>query len=211
MSRYGEIPGREQARGGVTRAQLVQAAGELFRSDGYAGTSIVNVARRAGVGVATVYRHFDDKRAVLLALIDDWATRLEARQPTDLELERFVGNDPRAAIHRWLRRSCDRERKGPSLYVLVLELAESDLDVRRRYHRLEQTAIERLREFIAFGQRRGIMRGDVDVASAAFLIHHAIDMAATQILVREVREPNPERVLAELADMICRYVLEEPT
>jgi AcrR family transcriptional regulator len=202
--------GRGQARGRVTRARLVQAAGELFRRQGYAGTSIGDVARRAGVGVGTVYHHFADKRAVLLTLIDEWASRLEARRRTDLELERFVGDDPREAIHRWLRRAYDRERKEPSLYVVVLGLAERDPDVRQRYHRLEQGAVERLREFIEFGQRRGIMRSSVDAASAAFLMHHAIDMAATQLLVREVNEPSPDRVLVELADMICRYLLEEP-
>ena len=54
------------------------------------------------------------------------------------------------------------------------------------------------------------MRRDADPASAAFLVHHAIDMAASQLLVREVAEPPPDLVLDELTQMICRYLLEEP-
>jgi hypothetical protein len=73
--------------------------------------------------------------------------------PTDLELERFVGDDPRAAIARWLRRAYERQRKEPSLYVVVLGLADRDPEVRRRFLRIEQAAIGRLREFIEFGQR----------------------------------------------------------
>ena len=93
---------------------------------------------------------------------------------------------------------------------MVLGLAERDDEVRRRYQRIEQVAVERLRDLIEFGQRRGLMRASVDPASAAFLIHHAIDLAATQLLVREVSEPAPDRVLEELTEMVCRYILEEP-
>jgi AcrR family transcriptional regulator len=170
---------------------------------------MAGVAQRARVGVGTVYHHFPDKRSLLLELIDDWGDRLAARRRSDLELERFVGDDPRAAIARWLRRAYERQRKEPSLYVVVLGLADRDPEVRRRFQRIEQAAILRLLEFIEFGQRRGLMRADADAAGAAFLIHHAIDMAATQLLVREVSDPPPEAVLAELVDMICRYILED--
>jgi AcrR family transcriptional regulator len=170
---------------------------------------MAGVAQQARVGVGTVYHHFPDKRSLLLELIDDWGDRLAARRRSDLELERFVGDDPRAAIARWLRRAYERQRKEPSLYVVVLGLADRDPEVRRRFERIEHAAIQRLREFIEFGQRRGLMRADAHAAGAAFLIHHAIDMAATQLLVREVTDPPHEAVLEELVDMICRYILED--
>ncbi|MDX1648774.1 MAG: helix-turn-helix domain-containing protein [Myxococcota bacterium] len=200
---------RPRARGRATRARLLEAAGELFRRRGYDGTSVVDVAARAGVGVGTVYHHFADKRAMLLALIDDWADRVEARRRSELDLERFLGDDPRGAIRRWLRRAYEREHKEPSLYVVVLGLADRDEEVRRRYHRLEQGAIARLHELVAFGQRRGVMRPDLDAEAVAFLVHHAIDMAATQLLVREVASPDADRVLEALADMIARTLLED--
>jgi AcrR family transcriptional regulator len=200
---------RPRARGRITRARLLRAAEELFTRSGFAGTSVGDVADRAGVGVGTVYHHFPDKRSMLLELIDDWGDRVAARRRTDLDLERFVGPDPRAAIRRWLHRAYERQRKEPSLYVVVLGLAETDPEVRRCYQRIEEAATGRLRDFIDFGQRRGLMRTDVDAACAAFLIHHAIDMAATQLLVREVSDPPADAVIEELATMISRYVLEE--
>ena len=202
---------RTQARGRATRTRLLRAAEELFRRHGYAGTTVGDVATRAGASVGTVYHHFPDKRAMLLALIDDWADRVEARRRTDLDLERFLGDDPRAAIRRWLRRAYERERKQPSLYVVVLGLADRDAEVRRRYARLEQSACLRLEDLIRFGQRRGVMRTDLDAPAVAFLIHHAIDMAATQLLVREVVEPSADRVLESLVDMFSRTLLKEPS
>jgi AcrR family transcriptional regulator len=201
---------RPQARGRATRARILAAAQASLKQGGYDGTSMAGLAQRARVGVGTVYHHFPDKRSLLLDLIDDWGDRLAARRQSDLDLERFVGDDPRAAIARWLRRAYERQRKEPSLYVVVLGLADRDPEVRRRFQRIEQAAVGRLREFIEFGQRRGLMRADADAASAAFLVQHAIDMAATQLLVREVTDPPHEAVLAELVDMICRYLLEDP-
>ncbi|MDJ0789549.1 MAG: helix-turn-helix domain-containing protein [Myxococcota bacterium] len=200
---------RSQARGRATRERLLRAAEELFRRHGYAGTGVGDIAARAGASVGTLYHHFPDKRAMLLALIDDWGDRATARRRSDLDMERFLGDDPRAAIRRWLRTNYERERKRPSLYLVVLGLANQDDEVRRRYQRIEQSSIARLGDFFRFGQRRGLMREDLDAEATAFLIHHAIDMAATQLLVREERagEADADRVLESLVDMFCRTLL----
>lgn len=51
------------------RARLLQAADELVAESGLE-ISLNELARRAGVGVGTVYRHFADKEAVLSALFE---------------------------------------------------------------------------------------------------------------------------------------------
>lgn len=198
---------RPQARGVATRARLLAAAQELFTRRGLDGTSVADVAARAGVGVGTLYHHFPDKRALLLASIDAWAERLASRRQTDLDRARFLGDDPRQALGRWLRRAYERLRKRP--YLLALGLAQRDAEVRARWERVQALGVERLRELIAFGQRRGQMRAGLDAGAAAFLVHHAIDMAATQLLVLDAPALDPDRVLASLDDMICRYLLEE--
>ena len=95
----------------------------------------------------------------------------------------------------------------PIFYLVVLALADRDDEVRQRYARIEQLAIERLTALIEFGQRRGLMRANVDPESAAFLVHHSLDMAVTQLLVRGRSHRDPQGVLRELAEMFCRYVL----
>ena len=53
------------------------------------------------------------------------------------------------------------------------------------------------------------MQSGLDARAAAFLIHHAIDAAATQVLVHGIEDPSPERILSGLAEMICGFVLKE--
>jgi AcrR family transcriptional regulator len=212
MESSGELGTRRrgpQPRGRATRAKLLQAAEELFTRLGYDGTSMGDVAKRAGVGVGTLYHHFADKRAMLLELIDCFGDRLAAQQRTDLDFAAFLGADPRAAFSTWLRKAHARLRARPSLYLVVLGVAGRDDEVRARYQRVEQVAVERLTALIEFGQRHGLMRAGVDAQTAAFLIHHSLDMAVVQLLLRQHSAPDPERVLTELTDLICRYVLEE--
>ncbi len=65
-------PTHFERRKAQTRARIVEAADRLFRERGYRGTSVEDIAAAAGVGVRTIYLHFDSKAAILLAYFDDW-------------------------------------------------------------------------------------------------------------------------------------------
>jgi AcrR family transcriptional regulator len=57
-----------------TRERLVAAAAVVFNRDGYHGTDSNRLARAAGYAPATFYKHFPDKRAILLAAYEAWVT-----------------------------------------------------------------------------------------------------------------------------------------
>jgi AcrR family transcriptional regulator len=52
------------------RALIIEAAGRLFGERGYEGTRLDEIAAAAGVTKPIVYRHFDSKRGLYLALLD---------------------------------------------------------------------------------------------------------------------------------------------
>jgi AcrR family transcriptional regulator len=201
---------RKQARGRATRRKVLAAAEALFGRRGYEPTTMADVAERAGIGVGTLYHHFPDKRALLLALIDDWGDRELARTRETLDVERLFGSDPRAAFGDDLRARYEHLRRDGGFHVVLLELAERDGDVRTRLERIDQVATERIRDLLALGQRRGSVRKQIDPLAAAFLVRHAIRSAATEVFVHRMSDPAPEQVLAELIDMISRYLFEEP-
>ncbi|WGW10534.1 TetR/AcrR family transcriptional regulator [Saxibacter everestensis] len=59
------------------RAQLLEAAGEVFVERGYHATSMDEIAESAGVSKPVLYQHFPGKRELYLALIDLNAAALE--------------------------------------------------------------------------------------------------------------------------------------
>lgn len=52
------------------RALVIEAAGRLFAERGFDGTTLDDVARAAGVTKPVLYRHFDSKKALYLALLE---------------------------------------------------------------------------------------------------------------------------------------------
>lgn len=73
MSTVAPRPLRADAR--RNREKILAAATAAFRESGL-DTQVEDIARRAGVGVGTVYRHFPTKEALVTALAEDHFERL---------------------------------------------------------------------------------------------------------------------------------------
>jgi AcrR family transcriptional regulator len=83
------------------RALIVEAAGSLFGEQGYEGTRLDEIAAAAGVTKPIVYRHFDSKRDLYLALLDrhrDDLVGFVASMPTEGSPEERL----RAVLDAWL-------------------------------------------------------------------------------------------------------------
>lgn len=61
----GRRPGKRD-----TRTEIIAAAREAFRADGYDGTTMRSVARRAGVDPSLVHHYFGDKAGLFVAVMD---------------------------------------------------------------------------------------------------------------------------------------------
>jgi AcrR family transcriptional regulator len=124
---------RDQAKA-LFRDAILQAAEDVFAERGFHTARIQDIAERAGIGVGTVYNHFDQKDDVLTALLiergdamklefatraddpKDWEARLRAR------LGRLFGY---AEQHRnYFRVACDLGLFGPGHPGLPVELRQ---------------------------------------------------------------------------------------
>ena len=88
-------PKRADARRNYEK--VLAAAREAFLEGGEA-TSLEEIARRAGVGIGTLYRHFPNRQALLEAL---YAGEVEELSRSAAELD---GEDPWEALSRWFER-----------------------------------------------------------------------------------------------------------
>ncbi len=61
---------RRQAQAAETRRQIIAAARKLFVKLGYAGTTVEDIAREAGIAVQTIYATFGSKLAILKRLVE---------------------------------------------------------------------------------------------------------------------------------------------
>lgn len=79
------------------RAALLETAQRHFVQHGV-GTSLEAVAKEAGVGPGTLYRHFPTREGLLAAVLQTRSEELGIRQA---EIERL--DDPVEALEQWLR------------------------------------------------------------------------------------------------------------
>ena len=82
LSQVGQLitGSRLERRKARTRATILEAAGALFRDNGYEETSIQQIAERADTGVGTLYGYFASKEEMLHEVL---------RQHSDEAIERY--------------------------------------------------------------------------------------------------------------------------
>lgn len=138
-------PGGARPRRGSsaeTRARLVAAAAEVFEREGYTGTDSNRLARAAGYAPGTFYKHFVDKRAVFLAVYDEWVTE-EWRDVA--EVARSGPEATRAA--RIVDRVLEHHRRWKGFRASLRALVATDETVRVSYR------AQRRRQLALLGDR----------------------------------------------------------
>ena len=106
-----------QARSRSTVEAILEAAERVLRSEGYEAASTNRVARVAGFSVGSLYQYFDDKRAVVGALLDH-ALQLEATRLAQT-LDSLVRVERAAAIERSVRRVMAERRSKAHLFRVL--------------------------------------------------------------------------------------------
>ncbi len=84
------------------REQLLDTAVNLFATRGYGGATTAELAKAAGVTEPIIYRHFDSKKALFIAVIDrtsevithTWERHLRTAADPAERLRRLIGSNP---------------------------------------------------------------------------------------------------------------------
>jgi AcrR family transcriptional regulator len=112
------------------RERLLKAAPAVFSAGG-ADASLEAVARRAGVGIGTLYRHFPTREALFEAVY-----RHEVQQLSELAHQLKDEPAPTEALRRWLRSGMEfvATKKGMAAAMALAVAGSSEL----RAHSFEQ-------------------------------------------------------------------------
>ncbi|MEU1509212.1 TetR family transcriptional regulator [Kitasatospora sp. NPDC005748] len=119
----GAGPGLRERKKQRTRDALIEAAHRLFLSQGFAGTTVDEIAAAVDVSQRTFFRYFANKDEVALAVMADaedyFIDRLRARPADENPLQAL-----RAAIVESWHDLGSRHRTGPGSVTSALELMQ---------------------------------------------------------------------------------------
>jgi len=99
------------------REQLLDTAAKLFAAHGYAGATTSQIARAAGVTEPIIYRHFESKRDLFIALIE----RTSDDTISLWEQELASAPEPAERIKRLLRANPMVANRGKGVYRVIVQ------------------------------------------------------------------------------------------
>jgi AcrR family transcriptional regulator len=157
---------RATERGAATRQHLLAVATEEFLTHGYAGTSLSDLIRGAGITKGAFYHHFPSKEALAVEVVRtrqaEWATRVvQASAGHDHAIDELR---TMAQVASDLKEQ-DKDQ-ATSLQRLCAELAE-DPELAPQIAGYCEAWIDTAAGLVGRAQLQGDIRADVDARQAA--------------------------------------------
>jgi AcrR family transcriptional regulator len=143
--------------------RLLSAAVAAFAEHGADDVSLEEIARRAGVGIGTLYRHFPTRQALLEAVYRDQVEALRARAD---ELAR--SDSPSDALADWLRALSAFSATKHNLTSALLATLGKDSSLMSDCGKVICDAAD---DLLDQAKRAGVVRADVDARDVIRLVH----------------------------------------
>jgi len=188
-----------------TRTRILSAALRLFASQGFDGTTTRDLAQAAGVAEGTLFRHFANKKAILIEVATNgWVEIL-----TDLLTELSEMGSYKAVAQVMRRRMWNMHKNVDLMRVCFME-AQFHPDLRDR---IQLEVIDKMSDvaeaFFQTAMDRGIYRQtNAKLVAKVFLGMFAIAGFSNNTLMQPDASPEEMKEMAEgLADIFLNGVL----
>ncbi|ARV60303.1 TetR family transcriptional regulator [Nostocales cyanobacterium HT-58-2] len=188
-----------------TRIRILEAARRLFASQGFDGTTTRDLAQAAGVAEGTLFRHFPNKKAILVEV----ATKGWVEILTDLLTELSEMGSYKAVAQVMRRRMWNMHKNADLMRVCFME-AQFHPDLRDR---IQSEVIVKMTDvaeaFFQTAMDKGIYRKmDAKLVAKVFLGMFAIAGFSNNTLMEPNASPQQMQEMAEgLADIFLNGVL----
>ncbi|MEU8171536.1 helix-turn-helix domain-containing protein [Microbispora hainanensis] len=182
----------DQAR--ATRRRIIDAARELFLRQGYASTTLDQIAAAAGVAVQTVYFHFGNKATVVKEIVDVLAVGDDEPIPVlDRPWVEQVRDEPdgRRALAIWLANSRVIFGRVAPIMKIVRDAAGADAEMAAQWETNQNQrflAHDTLARHLAGKQA---LRPDLSIEEAADVIFTLVSVEV-YLLLTGARGWTPE-------------------
>lgn len=190
-----------------TRSRILQAAQRLFAQKGYNGTTTRDLAQTAGVAEGTLFRHFANKKAILVELATNgWVEIL-----TDLLTELSEMGSYKAVAQVMRRRMLNIHKNADMMRVCFLE-AQFHPELRDR---IQEEVIGKMTDvaeaFFETAMEKGIYRPmNPRLVAHVFLGMFAVAGFTQNTMLEKDASPKEMQEMAEgLADIFLNGVLDK--
>ena len=155
--------------------EIINASLELIAEKGIQSLTIKNLSKKIGLVESAIYRHYESKTKILIALLDAIGEQTQNENKTEV-----------AGIFEFIERKLENHfeafQKNPALVSVVFaeELFQNEPQLVEKTRLKMENSISALSGLIQQGQQRGEIRADIDAGIISTMINGSIRMLVKQ-------------------------------
>ena len=188
----------QQERSIEKKNKIIQAGYELFSEVGYYGTNTVEIAKRAGVSTGIVYGYFQDKRDILICVLEIYIDKVY--QPlSEIMAKAQVPVDIHSLAMQVLNKTIELHEQNAKLHNTLHSLATTDEVVNNQFISLENKITEQMSS-----QLRAL---GIDVPNLTERVHLAMNVI--QSFAHELVFDSHSYIdYQEMKHIVCKIIVE---
>jgi len=184
------------------KATILRTARKLFAETGHEDFLPAEVARRAGISEATIYRYFPTKRDLLVTLAEEWLSEILEEEPDFAQL-----GDVFTQLRHVVRYCFLVIRREPMLSRFVLTVLRTDPNYRAmEIYRLNRRFTASITSVLDAATNTGLFRKDVSAKLLRDIIFGAVEHQTWAFLRGEGDFPTDSAADA-IAELIFRGMI----
>jgi AcrR family transcriptional regulator len=188
--------GRAALRKAETRARIKAAARAVFAEKGYEKANVSDIVRAIGMAQGTFYYHFQDKKSILMEMLNEYFDQFRAVMSDWMQSEDAAPD----VTYIFARRVAVLLYENKDLtHIIMQEAHNADEEVRRLIHGFNRFFYEQVRSGLDLGVALGLVRPmDTRLASVA-LVGMIREVVADR--TRSGEAVDIEHLIRELAEL----------
>jgi AcrR family transcriptional regulator len=201
---------RRAEQAAATRGAVLAAARELFVGNGYAATTVADIARRARVAVDTVYATVGRKPALLREVIETAISGTDRAVPAperDYVVRVRAAATAREKFAAYVEGLVGVQGRLAPVFVALRDAATTDPDSAALWDEITRRRARNMRKFAADLRSTGELRTDLTDSEVADIVW-SMNGAEYWVLMVGDRGWSPERFGEYLVDAWTRLLLD---
>ncbi|HSH51385.1 MAG TPA: TetR/AcrR family transcriptional regulator [Bacteroidales bacterium] len=155
--------------------EIINASLELIAEKGIQGLTIRNLSKKIGLVESAVYRHYESKTQILIAILDSISGQTAPNGPTKVE---SVLN----YLEQKLRNHLQSFTANPALVSVIFaeDLFQNEALLVEKTKEKVEKSISEMAAMIKVGQQKGEIRNDINAEQLAIMINGSVRMLVKQ-------------------------------
>ncbi|KJF43665.1 TetR/AcrR family transcriptional regulator [Draconibacterium sediminis] len=163
--------------------QIIDVSLELISENGIQGLTIKNLAKKIGFSESAIYRHYENKIEILVAILNYFKENTERIFVTELKSD----EDTITKIQNLFINQFRIFTKSPSFLAVIFseELFRNETILSERVAEIMNNNLDTLTQIIRIGQNKGELRNDIEASHLALVV-----MGALRLFVKKWQISN---------------------